>query len=207
MSKKNKSSTIPLLKDSWGIWFFDPCLVFLTPDLVVLTPDQGKKISKFILHLQKLVRYIEAYPNASKVFGGKQTTRTMFFRCTKKKKKNIPNSEGIPQFGLSTFCCLEFFVLGFLRVEPLAEIISLKVRKLANYILVVSQCWQSAPAWNFLKPVLGPFLLLPPHFEEKNKWASNLFCKTENHFPELLFATKKTTGGFPFTPFVKPPGR
>lgn len=201
MSKKN-------LQAQYHSWKTHGEPDFLTPDLVVFVVFwpviKVKKINKIHPSPSKTGQIHRGISKRVQGFWREQTTMWPCFWWT--KKKTHPEKWTNPTIWAVNFLLSRIFCFGFLRVQPLAEIIGLKVRKFANYILV-SQLLTKCTRVEFSQTCLRPLFCYYHPISKKKRMASNLFCKTENHFPELLFATKKTTGGFPFTPFVKPPGR
>lgn len=174
---KKKSSTIPLLKYSWRTWFFD-LVVFLFSDPWSRLKNQQNH------HSPSKTRQIHPGISKRSRFWREQTTRVSF---SGDKKKTHPEQWTNPTI-CCQLCCLEFLFWVSTSRAPCRKN-NFEGWKICQVLVVLYlNCWQSAPVWNFLKPVLGPFFYYHPIFKKRNEWLQTCFAKVKNHCPELLFA-------------------
>lgn len=162
-----------------------------------LTPDQSKKSTKFIISPSKTGQIYRGISKRVQGFGGNKRRGPCFW-CTKKRNTsrtvNESHNLGCQLFAVSNFG------FGVLRVEPLAEIIGLKVRKFDNYILVVSQLLTKCTRVEFSQTCLRHLFVTATPFRRKKQMGFKPVLQNWKSLSGASFRDKKNHWRIPVHP-------
>ena len=172
VKKKIKhNTTLEILMENLIFW---PCCFFVFWPLIKI--KKSTKSSFTFKNSSDPSRHIQTL----KVLEG-TNDEGIFFRW---QKKTHPEQWTNPTI-CCQLCCLEFLFWVSTSRAPCRKN-NFEGWKICQ-VLVVSQLLTKCTSVEFSQTCLRPLFLLPPHFEEKNKWASNLFCKTQKSLSGASF--------------------